>query len=123
MRGERVAGKGKSEVDPAELDRAARKMREMAVRDFHAADDFQRGLTERAGADYVFGRSPAAQEIAAKWDRAVARRAQGAEDLGTRTQDMAEDLERTADEYRRNDDEQADTLGGVERRLSTSSGG
>lgn len=118
-----MAGKGKSEVDPDELDEAARKMRQMAVRDFHAAEDFQRGLTDRAGADYVFGRSPAAQDVAAKWDRTVARRARGAEDLGERTQAMAEDLERTADEYRRNDDEQAGTMRGIEQRLSAWNGG
>ena len=113
-----MAGKGRTDVDPAELDRAAGRMRQLAVRDFHASDDLQKGLTERAGADHVFGNSPAARDIAAKWDRTVSRRVQGAEDLGTRTQDMAENLERTADEYRSNDDEQANTFGGFDRRLS-----
>lgn len=107
----------KSEVDPDELDRAAKKMRAMAVRDFHASDDLQRGLTERAGADHVFGESPAARDIAARWDRLVGRRVEGADDLGTQTQDMAENLERTADEYRTTDDDQQQTFGGFERRL------
>ena len=107
----------KTEVDPDELDRAATKMRAMAVRDFHASDDLQRGLTERAGDDHVFGLSPAALDIAAKWDRAVGRRVQGADDLGSRTQDMAENLERTADEYRTNDDDQQQTFSGFEHRL------
>lgn len=113
-----MAGKGKTDVDPGELDRAARQMREMAVRDFHAGDDLQKGLTERAGADHVFGNSPAARDVAAKWDQTVSRRVHGAEDLGTRTQDMAENLERTADEYRTNDGEQASTFGRFGRRLS-----
>jgi hypothetical protein len=94
-------------------------MRAMAVRDFHASDDLQRGLTERAGADQVFGNSPAARDIAAKWDRAVGKRAQEADDLGNRTQDMAENLERTADEYRTTDGDQKRTFGGFERRLSS----
>jgi hypothetical protein len=92
-------------------------MRAMAVRDFHASDDLQKGLTERAGDDNVFGTSPAARDIAAKWDRAVRQRIQGADDLGTRTQDMAEDLERTADGYRTTDDDQKQTFGGLEQRL------
>jgi hypothetical protein len=107
----------KTEVNPDELDRAAKKMRAMAVRDFHASDDLQKGLTERAGDDHVFGTSAAARDIAAKWDRAVGRRAQGADDLGTRTQDMAEELERTADGYRATDDDQQQTFGGFEHRL------
>ena len=109
----------KTEVDPDELDRAAKKMRAMAVRDFHASDDLQQGLTERVGGDFVFGQSSAARDIAAKWDRAVGRCAQGADELGTRTRDMAENLERTADEYRTTDDDQRQTFGGFERRLHT----
>jgi hypothetical protein len=114
----RVAGgRGKTEVDPEQLDKAARRMRQMAVRDFHAGDAMELGLTQRAGADHVFGNSPAAKDVAAKWDRAVTRRVEGAEDLGTRTQDMAENLERTADDYRRRDDEQRTTYENLDERI------
>jgi hypothetical protein len=92
-------------------------MRAMAVRDFHASDHLQGALTERAGADHVFGDSPAARDIEAKWDRAVGKRVQEADELGNRTHDMAENLERAADEYRTTDDDQRQTFGGFERRL------
>ncbi|MGF6884589.1 hypothetical protein ABIA39_007230 [Nocardia sp. GAS34] len=106
-----MSGKRRAmDVDPNELDRAATRMRAMAVRDYHASDDLQRGLTERAGADHIFGNSPAASDILAKWDRVITALAQHADVLGTRTQDMAENLERAADTYRRNEEQSAEQI-------------
>ncbi|RJO73332.1 hypothetical protein D5S18_18965 [Nocardia panacis] len=95
-------------MDPDELDRAAKVMRKMAVLDFHIGDDLKRGLTERAGADRIFGNSPAANNISAKWDQIITTLSRDVEDLGAKTQNMAENLERAADMYRSKEGQSAD---------------
>lgn len=94
-------GRRGTEVDPDDLDAAAQRMRQMAVRDFHASEDLEKALTARAGNDHIFGTSSAAKAIANKWDGVVITRVRRVAELGERTQQMAEDLERNADEYRR----------------------
>lgn len=112
-----MAGKRGMEVDPDDLDAAAQAMRRMAVRDFHTSQDLEAAETARAGDQYIFGRSAEAQELAAKWDGIVHRRVNQVEDLGTATQELAEDLERTADDYRRGDQGSAETLTELHRGL------
>ncbi|MGH3760777.1 type VII secretion target [Actinophytocola sp.] len=82
-------------VNPAGLRQAAQQTRTAAAQDAAAARTFAGAVVDPS----AFGRSGPAAEVARKWNDAVTARQTEATQLAERTNDMADQLDATADEY------------------------